>query len=733
MRKSLIAMAVGAALAVAACSDVEETEQQQEEQQTQQQSETEQTATTSEFNQDNPFYAESTLPFHAPDFTKIEFADYRPALMAGIEQHSQEVKAIAESSEDPTFENTIVAMERSGALLNRVSAVFYNLAGSDSNEDFRELQTEMAPMMAGHRDDINLNPELFARVKAVYDAREDLGLEGEELRLTEDYYKGFVRAGAQLNEEEKAEIRELNKELSSLTTEFQKSLMQLVKENEIVVDSKEELAGLSDARIASLAEAAESRDMEGKYVITLANTTRQAILGELENRELRQRIFEASNNRGTGNTDTNTLPMAKRLAELRADKAALLGYDTWADYVLEQSMAKTPAAAKKLLTDIAPAVVSNVEAEKAAIQEVIDAEDEDFDVQPWDWAFYAEKVRQEQYNIDSDEVKQYFEFNRVVEDGVFFAMEELFGITFEQRDDIPVYHEDVVVYEVKDVDGESLGLFYGDWFTRDSKRGGAWMSAFVSQSGLLNNKPVILNNMNITKAPDGEPTLLSFDEVSTMFHEMGHAVHGMFSDVTYPSLAGTSVSRDYVEFPSTFQEDWTLDPKVVASYAKHHETGEQIPDELLEKVMQARNFNQGYDTLEYVASALLDLEFHTLGADDEIDNVRDFETAALERNGVNVDAVPPRYRSAFFAHVFAGGYSAGYYAYMWSEVLAADAFEFMGNNGGLSLENGQEFRSKILSQGNSKDPMEQYIDFRGQEPTVEALLKRRGLTTPEID
>lgn len=730
MRKSLIAVAIGAALTVAACADKEaaqSTEQQAEQvQQTEQQG-------AAVFNESNPFYAESTLPFHAPDFTKIEFAHYEPALLAGMEEHAAEIEAIASNPEPATFENTIVAMEKSGALLSRVSAVFGNVAGSAGNDDFRALQVKMAPKYAAHSDNISLNPDLFARVKAVYENRDQF--EGEELRLIEDTYKGFVRAGAELNDEQKTRIREINSELSSLTTEFRNNLMSLVDENMVVVEDKAELAGLSDSQIAQLAATAEAKDMPGKYVITVTNTTRQPILQSLENRELREKVWRASAERGTGNTATDNRPLVKKMAQLRAEKAQLLGYENWGAYVLEQSMAATPSAAQQMLRDLVPAVVSNVEAEMAEIQQVIDGEGGDFDVQPWDWAYYAEKVRAEKYALDSNEVKQYFEFNRVVEDGVFYAMSQLFGITFEKRDDIPTYADDIVVYEVKDVDGESLGLFYGDWFTREGKRGGAWMSSFVSQSHLLGNKPVILNNMNITKAPDGEPTLLSFDEVSTMFHEMGHALHGMFSDVTYPSLAGTSVSRDYVEFPSTFQEDWTLNPKVVANMAKHHETGEQIPQELLDKVMAAKNFNMGYDTLEYIAAALLDLEYHTLTPDAAagIADVNSFEKAALTRNGVAVEAVPPRYKSNFFAHVFAGGYSAGYYAYMWSEVLAADAFKFVQENGGLTLENGQAFRDAILSKGNSKDPMQQYIDFRGQKPTVDALLERRGLTAPKID
>lgn len=733
MRKSIIAVAIGAALTLAACADQEAAQNTSEPTAEQtQQAANEQTA-AAEFDQSNPFYAESTLPFSAPDFTKIEFAHYEPALIAGMEEHAAEMNAIATNPEPATFENTIVAMEKSGQLLSRVSAVFGNLAGSAGNDDFRALQVKMAPKFAAHSDNINLNPELFARVKAVYESRDQL--EGEALRLVEDTYKGFVRAGAELNEEQKTRIREVNSEMSSMVTEFRNNLMSLVDENMVVVEDKAQLAGLSESQIASLAKAAEAKDMPGKYVITVTNTTRQPILSSLENRELREKVWKASALRGSGNTATDNRPLVKRLAELRAEKAQLLGYENWGTYVLEQSMASAPDAAQQMLRDLVPAVVSNVEAEMAAIQEVINGNGDDFEVQPWDWAFYAEQVRAEKYALDSDEVKQYFEFNRVVEDGVFYAMNQLFGITFEQRDDIPTYADDIVVYEVKDVDGESLGLFYGDWFSRDGKRGGAWMSSFVSQSHLMGTKPVILNNMNITKATDGEPTLLSFDEVSTMFHEMGHALHGMFSDVMYPSLAGTSVSRDYVEFPSTFQEDWTLNPKVIANMAKHHETGEQIPQELLDKVMAAKNFNMGYDTLEYIAAALLDLEYHTLTpeAAASIEDVNEFEKAALVRNGVDLDAVPPRYRSTFFAHVFAYGYSAGYYAYMWSEVLAADAFKYVQENGGLTLENGQAFRDAILSKGNSKDPMQQYIDFRGQKPTVDALLERRGLTAPKID
>lgn len=728
MRKTLVAVAIGAAVSLSACSDNEQqaTANQQTEQQAAE-------ATQQPAEQQNPFFTASTLQYQAPDFNKIKFEHFAPAFERGMAEHMAEIEAIANNSEQPTFENTIVAMEKSGAILNRVSSVFYNLSSSHSNDDIRALQAELAPKMAAHSDNISLNANLFARVKSLYEQRDELNLDAESLRLLEETYKDFVRSGAQLNEQEKAQIREVNEQLSSLTNEFRDGLMSLTQETVIFVEDKAELAGLSDSQIQNLANAAKSRDKDGQYAIVLTNTTRQSILADLENRELRQRIWEASANRGTGNTETDQNPLVQQLVKLRAEKAQLLGYDTWGDYVLETNMAGNPEAAKKMLRDLVPAVVSNVEREAAAIQEAIEADGKDFELKPWDWFYYAEKVRAEKYALDSDEVKKYFEFNRVLEDGVFYAMGELFGITFKERSDIPVYQEDVKVYEVFDVDGSSIGLFYADYFARDSKRGGAWMSSFRSQSELMNQKPVILNNMNITRAPEGEPTFLSFDEVSTMFHEMGHALHGMFSDVKYPSLAGTAVSRDYVEFPSTFQEDWMLNEKVINNFAKHYETGEPIPQELLDKVLAARNFNQGFDTLEYVAAALLDLEYHTIEPGTEIADVQAFEQEALERNGVAVEAVPPRYRSTYFAHVFAGGYSAGYYAYMWSEVLAADAFKHMNNNGGLTLENGQAFRKEILSQGNSKDPMQQYIDWRGQEPTVEALLERRGLTDPSID
>lgn len=723
MRKTLLAVAVGAAVSLSACNDANNS------------SNTENQATAEKSSQEattmNPFFKPSPLQYHAPDFDAIQFKHFEPAFEKGMKEHMAEIEAIANNTEKPTFENTIVAMEKSGVILNRVSSVFYNLASSNSNEDIRELRGELAPKLAKHSDNIRLNAKLFDRISDLYERRSDLGLNAVSERLLEQTYKNFVRSGAKLTDAEQQKIREINSELSSLTTQFNSDLMALTQENIVYIDSKDKLKGLSDQHIQTLADAAEERGHSGEYAIILTNTTRQAILASLDNREVRKQVWEASANRGAGTTETDTRPLIKKLTKLRAEKADLLGYKSWADYTLENNVAGDPEKAKSMLQDLVPAVVSNVEKEAEEIRSLMTKEGQDHELKPWDWLYYAEKVRAEKYAIDSDEVKPYFELKSVLENGVFFAMNQLFGISFEKRDDIPTYHPDVLVYEVKDKDGSSIGFFYGDYFARDGKRGGAWMNSFRSQSHLFDQKPVIVNNLNITKAPEGEPNLLTFDEVSTMFHEMGHAVHGLFSDVKYPSQAGTSVPRDFVEFPSTFEEDWALDPKVLANYAKHYKTGEQIPQELLDKVLAARNFNQGYDTLEYMAAALLDLEYHSIEAGTEIDNVLSFEEDALEKNGVNVEAVPPRYRSTYFSHIFAGGYSAGYYVYLWSEIFAADAFKHMANNGGLTLENGSGFREHILSKGSSKAPMQLYIDWRGQEPTVDALLERRGLSSTD--
>ena len=712
MRKSFIAIAIGATLmtgALAGCS-TQDTK----------------AANVTAVQTQNPLFQASTLQYQAPDFSVIKDEHFQPALEQGIKEQYQEILAIANNPAAPTFDNTIVAMEKSGALLNRASSVFYNLAGSNSNPTLRKIQGEMAPKMAAHSDNINLNPALFARIEAIYNDRNNLGLTPEAVRLVEVYHQRFIMAGAKLTDEQKVKIRALNEEQSTLTNEFSQRLLRLTKEIAIVVDNKEQLAGLSDSEITSAANDAKAAGHEGKYLINITNTTRQPILASLENRELRQRIWEASANRGlTGENETASL--VSRLAQLRAERAALLGYENWASYRLAPQMAKTPEAVYSMFGSMVPAVVANTEKEAADIQAMINKTGGKFELAPWDWEFYAEKVRQEKYALDANSIRPYFEFNRVLEDGVFYTLKELYGVTLKPRPDLPVYHPDVKAYEMFDADGSSMAIFYADYFAREGKRGGAWMSSFVGQSFLEGTKPVVVNVMNIKKAPDGQPTFVSYNEVTTMFHEMGHGTHGMFSKVTYPSLSGTSVSRDFVEFPSTFEEDWAAHPKVLANYAKHYETGKPIPDELLQKLLKSGSFNQGFDTLEYMAAALVDMEWHSLSPDAPLQDVATFEANALKKHGLNITAVPPRYKSTYFAHAFPGGYSASYYAYMWSEILAADAFAYVQTQGGLNREIGMKYRKTIREVGNSIAPMEAYKNFRGQEPTTEGLLNRRGL------
>lgn len=714
MRKSFIAIAIGATLmtgALAGCS-----------------SQDTKAVNVTAVQTKNPLFQASTLQYQAPDFSVIKDEHFQPALEQGIKEHYQEILAIANNPAAPTFDNTIVAMEKSGALLNRASSVFYNLAGSNSNPALRKIQGEMAPKMAAHSDNINLNPALFARIEAIYNDRNNLGLTPEAVRLVEVYHQRFIMAGAKLTDEQKVKIRALNEEQSTLTNEFSQRLLRLTKEIAIVVDNKDQLAGLSDSEITSAANDAKAAGHEGKYLINITNTTRQPVLASLENRELRQRIWEASANRGlTGENETASL--VSRLAQLRAERAALLGYENWASYRLAPQMAKKPEAVYSMFGSMVPAVVANTEKEAADIQAMIDKTGGKFELAPWDWEFYAEKVRQEKYALDASSIRPYFEFNRVLEDGVFFTLKELYGVTLKPRPDLPVYHPDVKAYEMFDADGSSMAIFYADYFAREGKRGGAWMSSFVGQSFLEGTKPVVVNVMNIKKAPEGQPTFVSYNEVTTMFHEMGHGTHGMFSKVTYPSLAGTSVSRDFVEFPSTFEEDWAAHPKVLANYAKHYETGKPIPDDLLQKLLKSGSFNQGFDTLEYMAAALVDMEWHSLSPDAPLQDVATFEANALKKHGLNITAVPPRYKSTYFAHAFPGGYSASYYAYMWSEILAADAFAYVQTQGGLNREIGMKYRKTIREVGNSIAPMEAYKNFRGQEPTTEGLLNRRGLNT----
>jgi peptidyl-dipeptidase Dcp len=677
---------------------------------------------------DNPFIAPSPLPFHAPEFDKIKIEHFMPTFTAGMQQQLDEMNAIAGQTDAPTFENTIVAMEKSGALLTRVSNVFFNLTSSEKNEAIQNIETELAPLLAAHSDNLLLNRPLFQRVETLWETKDSLGLTEEQAELLKQRYEDFLRAGARLSDEQQGRIRSLNEQLSKLETKFEENLLAISKERAVVVDTAGELDGMSEADIAAAAEAAKERGLEGKYLLQILNTTRVPTLTSLNNRSVRQRVWEASANRGLGRDGgIDNRPLVLEIAQLRAERAKLLGYDHHAAWKLQNQMAKTPDAARKMLTDLVPGVLEKVQQEAADLEAMIKECGESHELAPWDWEYYAEKVRKARFEVDEAALRPYFELDTVLKNGVFFTMNKLYGITFRERDDLPVYHPDVRVFDVFDRDGSQIGLFYADYFKRDTKQGGAWMSSFVDQSKLLHEQPVIVNNLNIVRPADGEPALITFDNVTTMFHEMGHALHGMFSDVTYPTVAGTNTPRDFVEFPSTFEEDWAIQPEILANYARHYQTGEPIPQDLLDKAIKAKKFNQGFETLEYLAAALLDLEWHTLTSEQVPADVEMFEAEALKKVGVDHSAVPPRYRTAYFAHIWAGGYSSSYYAYLWSEVLAADAFAHMIAQGGCTPENGESFRKEVLSRGSSRDPMKSYEAFRGREPTVEALLIRRGL------
>jgi len=677
----------------------------------------------------NPFFAPSALPYSMPPFDRIRDEHYLPAFERGMAQHLAEIRVIADNPEPPTFENTIVAMERTGEVLDRVSRVFFNLNSAHTNPQMQEVQKTVSPQLAAHQDAIYLDGALFARVDALFGQRETLGLDAESDRLLERYHTDFVRAGARLSEEDKETLRELNRELASLSTAFGQNVLQETNNSAVLVDSAEELDGLSDSQIRGAAAAAAARGHEGKYLITLQNTTGQPPLTSLTNRALRQRIHEASVNRGARDNEHDNRPIVARTTELRAERAKLLGYPSHAAFSLENQTAGTVLAVNEMLAGLAPAAVANARREAADIQALIEAQDGDFELQPWDWDFYSAQVKQERFNLDPAELKPYFELESVLNNGVFYAANKVFGLSFKPRPDLPLYHPDARAWEVFEEDGSSLGLFIGDFYARDSKRGGAWMNAYVPQSGLLGTKPVVANHQNIPKPPEGEPTLMTFDEVTTMFHEFGHALHGLFSNVRYPRFSGTSVPRDFVEFPSQVNEMWADWPEVLANYSRHYETGEPLPAELLQRTLDSQQFNEGYRTTEYVAAALIDQAWHQREAGDVPTDVIGFEAETLKTIGMDFPPVPPRYRSTYFSHIFAGGYSAGYYAYIWSEVLDADAVEWFKENGGLARENGEHFRNTLLSQGGSKDAMQLYRDFAGRDPSIEPLLKRRGLLT----
>ena len=679
----------------------------------------------------NPLLQASSLPYQLPPFDKIEDGHFVPAFEAGMAEQLAEINAIVVVKSMPSFENTILALERSGATLTRVTRVFFNLNGADTNPARQAIAKKMAPALTAHQDAIFLNDGLFQKVDQVYRGRKDRGLDAEAMRLVEQYHLGFVRAGAQLGEADKETLRGLNKEIASLSTTFQQNLLADTNDLAVVVDSKDELAGLPDDAVAAAAEAAKARDLPGKYVFTLGLPTSQPPLSQLENRALRERIHKASIIRANRGNDHDNKAVLTKMAKLRAERAKLLGYDNHAAFSLGNQTAKTTKAVNDLLAKLAPAAVKNAKREAADIQALIDGEGDSFKLAAWDWPYFAEKVRQDKYAFNEAQMKPYFEIDRVLKDGIFYMARRLYGLSFVERTDLPVYHPDVRVFEVFDLnrDGgaEPLGLFLFDPYARPSKRGGAWMNSYVDQSHLLGLKPVVGNHLNIPKPPEGEPTLLTFSEVNTAFHEFGHAAHGLFSDVQYPFFSGTSVPRDFVEYPSQVHEMWAVWPEVLANYARHHETGEPMPQELVDKFLSTQQFNEGYATTEYLAASLLDQAWHQLTPEQIPDDAMAFERAALAKAGVDFAPVPPRYRSTYFAHVFAGGYSAGYYAYIWSEVLDADSVEWFKENGGLTRKNGDHFRKTLLSQGGSREAMALFRSFRGREPSIDPLLERRGL------
>lgn len=676
----------------------------------------------------NPFYSASDLPLEFPRFDRIENNHYLPAFEKGMADQLAEIEGIANNPEAPTFDNTIVALEKSGDLLTRVSNVFYAMSSAHTNDDIKAVETEVAPKLAAHQDSILLNKDLYDRVKTLYDNRDDLGLDAESKRLVEETHKLFVRAGAALNDEQKQRMKEINSELAELSTQFRQNVMNEVNDLAIVVDSREELAGLTEAQIKAAADEAESRDLQGKYVLPLLNTSGQPALASLENRALRQRIHETSLSRGHRGGEFDNREILSRTAKLRAERAQLLGYESHAAYILENQTAKTVEAVNQRLAELTPPAVANAKREAADLQAIIDEEGGNFKLASWDWDFYTEKVRQKRFNFDESELRPYLEVNNVMEKGVFYAANQLFGLTFKERFDLPVYQEDVRVFEVFDADGSTISFLIMDLYARPSKRGGAWMNDYVAQSRLLNRKAVVGNHLNITKPPEGEPTLMTFDEVTTMFHEFGHGLHGLLSNVTYASFSGTNVPRDFVEFPSQVNEMWADWPEVLENYAVHYETGEPMPRELLDKVLASSKFNQGFRTTEYLEASLTDMALHQLKPDEipSAEELMQFEEYALTQAGAKLDVVPPRYHLPYFSHIM-GGYSAGYYSYIWAEVLDADAVEWFKENGGMTRENGQHIRDTVFSKGGSVEPMQLFKNFRGRNPDVKPLLVRRGL------
>jgi peptidyl-dipeptidase Dcp len=683
-------------------------------------------AAAADFGPSNPFYAASSLPFGAPPFDKIKDSHYQPAIEAGMAQQQAEIQAIADNPDAPTFENTIVAMEKTGRLLDRVMSAFDGVTGANTNPELQKIKSIEAPKLAAHGDFIFLNEKLFARVSAVYKQRASLKLSPEALRLVEHDYDQFVHAGANLSEADKTKLKKLNEQISTLSDDFNTKLLDATKDGAYITADKSALAGLSDAKIAAAAQSAKDRKVDG-YLISLQNTTQQPDLVSLKNREARKALFEHSWNRAERGDGSDTRDTISHLAQLRAQKAKLLGFTSFAAWKLEDQMAKTPEAALKFMDAIVPAATAKAAREAKDNQAVIDSQNGGFKIEAYDWQFYSEQVRKARYDIDDAQVKPYFELDNVLENGVFYAANQLYGLTFKERHDFPVYQQDVRVFEVFDADGKHLAIFYCDYFKRDNKNGGAWMSDFVGQSRLLNRTPVVINVANLPKPPEGEPALITFTDVVTMFHEFGHALHGMFSDAEYPTLAGTSTARDFVEFPSQFNEHWALEPSIFAHYARHYKSGAPMPEDLAARIRKADTFNKGYSMTELLAAAELDMQWHALPADAPLQNPDEFEQQALTKTKLNVSYVPPRYRSSYFSHIWQSGYSAGYYAYLWTEMLADDAYQGFVEKGGLSRANGDRFRKMVLSRGNTEELGKMYESWRGAPPNSKAMLKNRGL------
>ena len=684
------------------------------------------TTTAATLPASNPFSKPSTLPFETPDFSKIKDSDYLPALLAGMAQQKREVTAIANQNAAPTFDNTVVEMEKSGLLLERANLAFSAVNGANTNDALQATDTKTSPLLAAHNDFIYLNAKLFQRFKYLHDHQGELNLNPEQAKLLDVYYKQFVHAGAELPPAKQAQLKVLNQRLSTLQTQFSQKLLAAAKAGALHVNDASALAGLSEQQLAAAQQAAKERKVPG-YVVSLINTTQQPSLSSLTNHDTRQKLFEASLNRAEHGDANDTRAIASEIAQLRAKKAALFGNANWADYTLYDQMAKNRATAVAFLDRLAPAVSAKERQEWADIKGLAASQGANFTPTAADWNFYAEQIRKQRYALNQDELKPYFEFNKVLEDGVFYAANQLYGLSFKERKDIPTWSPDMRVFDVLDQDGKPLAIFMIDPWKRDNKNGGAWMSNLVNQAFLRGTKPVVFNVENFTKPAAGQPALISWDDVTTMFHEFGHALHGMFAAETYPTISGTSVARDFVEFPSQFNENWALDPKVLTHYAVHYQTGQPIPQDLVDKIKRSRTFNQGYELGEVLEAARLDLDWHSLPGTAPRQDVDKFEAQALASGGFDTADVPPRYRSSYFLHIWSNGYSAGYYAYPWTRMLGQDAFNWFETHGGLTRANGQRFRDMILSRGNTLDYAEMYRGFTGQDPQIQPYLDYYGL------